>query len=75
MIIYYNNWVEPHSHVKIKLSKEAESIEFEVFFARLNYTTFGQDVTINWKSLDLDNNDTFYTDANAYKIVKRVKNM
>ena len=29
------------------------------------------DITVNWKSLDFDNKGVFYTDANAYKIMKR----
>ena len=29
------------------------------------------DVTLNWKSLEIINNGVFYTDANAYKIIKR----
>ena len=35
---------------------------------------YGQDVTINWKSLDYDNREEFYTDVNAYKVMKRYKN-
>lgn len=31
------------------------------------------DVTVNWQSLDIKNNGIFYTDANAYKMVKREK--
>ena len=33
----------------------------------------GQDVTINWESLDIkpEKQGVFYTDANAYKIIKR----
>ena len=29
------------------------------------------DVTINWRSLDFDNRGVFFTDANAYKIIRR----
>ena len=29
------------------------------------------EVTINWQSLDFDNKGIFYTDSNAYKVVKR----
>lgn len=32
---------------------------------------WGMDVTINWRSLDFDNKGVFFTDANAYKIIRR----
>ncbi len=28
-------------------------------------------MTVNWRSLDIDNKGVFYTDANSYKIIKR----
>lgn len=40
---------------------------------RLTLGTNGKDVTINWRSLDIKNEGVFYTDANALKLVKRVK--
>ena len=29
------------------------------------------DVTVNWRSHEIENNGVFYTDANGYKIMKR----
>lgn len=50
-------------------------LDFDVFFSRINLEKhpYGQDVTINWESLDLkpERSGVFYTDANAYRIVKR----
>lgn len=64
---------EPSTIVKIKLRKTSDQLEFDVFFARLAQTAAknGMEVTINWQSLDFDNKGTFYTDSNAYKVVKR----
>ena len=71
-IVHYRNQEEPHSIVKIKLGKNSDFVEFDVFFARLATSSFGQDVTINFKSWEIKNDNVFFTDANAYKIVKRV---
>ena len=32
---------------------------------------WGQDVTVNWRSLDTNHKGVFYTDSNAYKMVRR----
>jgi hypothetical protein len=64
---------EPETIVKIRMHKEY--LEFDVFFARIGFELhmFGQDVTINWESLDfkVEKPGLFYTDANAFKIVRR----
>jgi len=48
-------------------------LEFDVFFARIpkDAPQAGMDVTVNWRSLEIANRGVFYTDANAYKMVKR----
>lgn len=76
MIIHYLNRKEPKSHVKIKLHED--NIEFDMFFARIDldsntdYYNYGLDLTANWQSLDIiPEKGVFYTDANAYKIMKR----
>jgi hypothetical protein len=52
-----------------------DEIEFDVFFSRINLGqhAFGQDVTINWQLINSspEKPGVFYTDANAYQIVKR----
>jgi hypothetical protein len=53
LIIHYRNEQDPHSIVQIKLGKHYDFIEFEVFFARTPITSYGQDLTINFKSLDI----------------------
>jgi hypothetical protein len=46
-------------------------VEFDVNFARLPLKdNEGMDVTVNWSNLADDNRGVFYTDANAYKVVK-----
>jgi hypothetical protein len=59
--------------VKVKLRKTSDQLEFDVFLARIINIAppQGMDVTVNWRSLDIDNKGVFFTDANAYKIVKR----
>lgn len=39
-----------------------------------NKDNIGQEVTVNFKSLDIDNKDIFYTDSNALEMQKRVLN-
>lgn len=34
----------------------------------------GLEVTVNFKSIDIDNKDTFYTDSNGLEMQKRVLN-
>lgn len=74
MIIHYKNPKEPRTVVKIRLQKD--HLEFDVFLARLamdDRHPAGYDVTVNWQSLDIlpERPGLFYTDANAYKIIKR----
>ncbi|TNV85114.1 hypothetical protein FGO68_gene2057 [Halteria grandinella] len=74
MLIHYKNQKEPNTVLKIRLQKD--HLEFDVFFARLSFENghqAGFDVTANWQSVDIKSEraGVFYTDANAYKIVKR----
>ena len=71
--INYKNQNDPMSQVKIKVPRNSDTIEFDTFFARLSPSTFGQDVTINWRSLDYENSGEWYSDVNAYKIMHREK--
>lgn len=77
MVIHYrrgnDSTDDPGTIVKIKLKKTSDQLEFDVFFARLPQTAAknGMEVTINWRSLDIDNKGIFFTDSNAYKVVKR----
>ena len=36
-----------------------------------NSKLFMNEITVNWKFLDFETSGHFYTDANAYKMVKR----
>lgn len=59
--------------MKVLLPAEADELEFEIFFARLDLQLYKQgiDVSVNWRSVDIDNKGVFYTDANAYKFMRR----
>jgi hypothetical protein len=50
-------------------------VEFDVFFGHLDKKRFqfGQEVTINWQTHSINSEGIFYTDANAYKVVKRMR--
>ena len=74
MIIHYKNRDEPKSMIKIKLHNDY--IEFDCFISRISLDQdhqYGLDLTLNWQSLDItpESPGVFYTDANAYKIIKR----
>ena len=73
LVFTYLNRVGPLSQVKVKFSKdETREIEFEVFFGPLDKKKylFGQEATINWSVHELNSRGIFYTDANAYRIVR-----
>lgn len=71
VINYQNLNNEPHSVVKAILHSDSDLIEFDVFLVRLQMGSYGKDVTVNWQTPDFITNGTFYTDANALKMVKR----
>jgi hypothetical protein len=50
---------------------QSDKIEFDVFFGRIPNNKTGREVTINWKSHHLKHGNTFYTDSNSYKMVRR----
>ncbi len=76
LILTYKSTIEPHTIVKILLPHNADELEFEIFFSRLDLTLYKQggggiDVTVNWRSNEIDNKGIFYTDANAFKFMRR----
>jgi len=73
-IIHYHHSKDTiGSIVRVKLHRDSDILDFDVFFARIppDGPANGMDITLNWRSLDINNNGVFYTDANGYKIVKR----
>ena len=71
LLVKYLNSQGEYTIVKIRLSAESKEVEFDVHFARLPLKdNEGMDVTVNWSNLADDNRGVFYTDANAYKVVK-----
>ena len=73
MLIKYLNLQNEVSIVKILLGKYHKYLEFEVFLARLEVVQDikGKEVTINWRNIKMKSHGIFYTDANAFKMVKR----
>lgn len=55
------------------MRKGSSQFEYDVFLARITSVSppAGMDVTINWRALEIENKGVFYTDSNAYKIIKR----
>jgi Ni,Fe-hydrogenase III large subunit len=66
IIIHYHRFNDSQeSIVRVKLSAASDVIEWDVFFSRLSADEEA-DVTVNWRSLDINSNGVFYTDVNAY---------
>lgn len=66
IIIHYHRFNDSQeSIVRVKLSAGSDVIEWDVFFSRLSADEEA-DVTVNWRSLDINSNGVFYTDVNAY---------
>jgi hypothetical protein len=77
-VLTYLNRVGPLTQVKVKIAKDQPNyVEFDVFFASLDKKRyqFGQEVTVNFAAAQLNSRGVFYTDANAYRIVKRDVNL
>lgn len=49
----------------------SNQIEFEVFLAKPPQNREGIDITLNWDCEDINNQEIFYTDSNAFGMVKR----
>ena len=71
IVVNYKNKNDAHSTVKIIMHKDKSELEFDVYFMRFQMDGSGKDVTINWRDLTINTAGIFYTDANAYKVVRR----
>ena len=60
--------------VKIRYYDESLASEWEVYLGGLPNDNQGREVTVNWKSYDINNNQTFYTDSNGLEMQKRILN-
>ncbi len=60
--------------VRVRYYDESHSSEWEVYLNDLPNDAHGREVTINWKSYDIKNNGTFWTDSNGLEMQKRVLN-
>ena len=60
--------------VILRYYDESLASEWEVYLGGLPNDDTGRDVTVNWKSIDINNNQTFYTDSNGLEMQKRILN-
>jgi hypothetical protein len=60
--------------VRVRYYDESHSSEWEVYLNDLPNDDHGREVTINWKSYDIKNNGTFWTDSNGLEMQKRILN-
>ena len=58
--------------VRVRYYDESHSSEWEVYLNDLPNDNHGREVTINWKSYDVKNNGTFWTDSNGLEMQKRI---
>ncbi|CDW90125.1 glycosyl hydrolases family 38 protein [Stylonychia lemnae] len=73
-LVYNDPESKQRATVKIRLYKYSRTSEWNVKTESIPLTTQGQEVTVNFRIVDLDNNSTFYTDSNALEMQKRVLN-
>ena len=60
--------------VSVRLYKDIPVMEWSVNLGSIPDTRHGQEVTINFHSQEINNNNTFYTDSNGLEMQKRVLN-
>ena len=60
--------------VILRYYDESLASEWEVYLGGLPNDGMGRDVTVNWKSYDINNNQTFYTDSNGLEMQQRILN-
>lgn len=60
--------------VRLRYYDESHHSEWEVYLNDLPNDNHGREVTINWKSFDIKNNNTFWTDSNGLEMQKRILN-
>lgn len=60
--------------VRLRYYDESIASEWEVYLSGLPNDKQGREVTVNWKSYNIDNNQTFYTDSNGLEMQKRILN-
>jgi len=69
---------EPLNYVTFELSAGSDELSCHIHFSQLNprgdlnnLPFKSREITANFRYVDVDNQGVFYTDVNAYKIVKR----
>ena len=56
------------AYVKLRYYDNSDVTEWEVNLDGLPDDGQGREMTVNWKSYDINNKDTFYTDSNALEM-------
>jgi len=73
-ISFENSETGATAEVFIRLLKGQVYSEWYVHLGGIPFTGKGMEVTVNFKSFDIDNQDTFYTDSNGLQMQKRILN-
>lgn len=60
--------------VRVRVGKQYPVSSWEVILSSIPDDQKGMEVTVNWKSFDIDNNEIFYTDSNALEMQQRKLN-
>ena len=60
--------------MKIRAARHLPVTSWDVILYGIPLSNQGQEVTVNWKSFDIQNENVFYTDSNALEMQKRILN-
>lgn len=71
---YYCNITNTNADVYVRLFNDKPVMQWDVSLGSIPNTGYGQEVTINFRSFDIDNNNTFYTDSNGLEMQERILN-
>ena len=71
-MFYNSNATNESASVRVRTFKDSSVTTWDVVLYGIPYTTQGKEVTANWISLDINNDNTFYTDSSALEMQKRV---
>lgn len=71
-MFYNSNITNESASVRVRTFKDSSVTTWDVVLYGIPYTTQGKEVTANWISLDINNNNTFYTDSSALEMQKRI---
>lgn len=73
-LVYSSEETGATAVVYARLFDDSPVMEWEVTLGSIPNTGQGTEVTINFRSFDIDNNKTFYTDSNGLEMQERILN-